>query len=240
MTFSLDLGIPEFGQTGDRDNITDWCLSQFRSKYGDHVSKDDIWAYAYGVMHAPDWRDRYRHDLQRNLPRIPFADDFEAFSIAGRFLMDLHINYETADEWPVECRVDGVVDDGGAGPDAYRIDKIVRWGKDSDGNEDCSVLHINSRCCLTGIPSEAEDYKISGRSPLRWAIASLRVKRDNDSGITDDPNDWYEWADEPFNLIRHLRKLVTVSVESVRIFSNLPPSLPASEASNDTSPRIAS
>ena len=232
MMDTLDLGLaPQ-----DDDNITDWALEQFQTRYGSHITKDGIWEYTYGVMHAPDWRDRYRHDLQRNLPRIPLADDFEAFRSAGRELMDLHINYETADEWPVECRVDGEPDEGTADPDAYRIENKMRWGKNPDKSEDCSVLHINTRCCLTGIPADAENYKISGRSPLRWAIDSLRVKHDKASGIVDDPNGWHGWADEPFNLIRHLRRLVRVSVESARIIASLPPALmAASTIKTDTS-----
>ena len=99
------------------------------TRYGAHITKDGIWEYTYGVMHAPDWRERYRHDLQRNLPRIPLAEDFEAFRSAGRDLMDLHIGYETVEEWPVECRVDGVLDEGEADSDAYRIENKMRWGK---------------------------------------------------------------------------------------------------------------
>ena len=98
----LDLDLPE--EPTDDDNITDWCLEQFHGRYGDHITKDDVWEYLYGVMHAPDWRERYKHDLQRNLPRIPLADDFEAFRATGRKLMDLHINYETCDEHPLTCQ----------------------------------------------------------------------------------------------------------------------------------------
>ena len=100
MTDMLQLPLPGAGAPTDTDNITDWALEQFQSKYGPEISKDDIWEYLYGIMHAPDWREYYRHDLQRNLPRVPLADDFEAFRSAGRKLMDLHIGYETVDEWP--------------------------------------------------------------------------------------------------------------------------------------------
>ncbi len=233
MTYTLDLGLPELDPSSDSDNITDWCLEQFHTKYGDTVTKDAIWEYLYGVMHAPDWRHRYHHDLQRNLARVPLADNFEAFRSAGRELMDLHIDYKVVDEWPVVCRVDGEPIEDGADPDAYRIEGKMGWGQADGGDEDRSVLSINSRCCLTGIPTEAEDYKISGRSPLQWAIDSLRVKHDRASGIVDDPNGWSEWEDEPFNLIRHLRRLVTVSVESARIIASLPASLPESSA-NET------
>ncbi|MDE0268080.1 MAG: hypothetical protein OXI96_03465 [Acidimicrobiaceae bacterium] len=229
----LPLDISNDG-VNDRDNITDWALSQFQAKYGAHITKDGIWEYLYGVMHAPDWRERYRHDLQRNLPRIPLADNFEAFRLAGRKLINLHINYETADEWPVECLVDGKIDEGVAEDGAYRIERKMRWGKRSGSEEDRSILIINNRCQLVNIPSEAHDYTVSGRSPLQWAIDSLRVKHDNQSGIVDDPNKWYVWADEPFNLIRHLRRLVRVSVVTARIVANLPPSLPVDDTTCET------
>ena len=70
------------GQQG-RDNITDWALQVFQNRYKFKVSKDDIWNYIYGIMHAPDWREKYKYDLQRELPRIPLANDFKAFSRGG-------------------------------------------------------------------------------------------------------------------------------------------------------------
>ncbi len=215
----------------DGDNITDWCLDEFRSHYRDEtITKDDIWEYLYGVMHAPDWRERYRFDLQRNLPRVPFAPDFEAFRRAGRYLMGLHINYETIPEWPLTCLVDDQPDEGGADPDAYRITrKKMRWGKDETTKaQDRSVFIVNDRCRLVGIPAEAHEYTVSGRAPLEWAIDSLRHKVDRASQITDDPNGWHAWAEEPFNLIRHLRRLVYLSVETARTVKSLPPSLEGS------------
>lgn len=94
---------------GDTDNVTDWALDQFQTAYGDaSISKDDIWEYMYGVMHAPDWRERYKADLRRSLPRIPFAADFEAFRAAGRELMDLHVNYQSCPQQPaITIEIDG-------------------------------------------------------------------------------------------------------------------------------------
>ena len=236
MTNTLDLGLGPL----DDDYVTPWVQRQFQTRYGTHITKDDIWEYIYGVMHAPDWRHRYRHDLQRNLPRIPLAPDFEAFRHAGRQLLDLHTNYETIEEWPVACQVDGEEDNGTSDDDAYRIENRMRWGRHDDKTEDHSMLEVNSRCRLVDIPEDAHRYTISGRSPLRWAIDSLRHKHDKASGIRDDPNGWHVWADEPFELIRHLRRLVRVSVETARIVDNLPASLPAEQATEQghTSPAI--
>ena len=216
--------------SGDRDNITDWCLEQFQSHYQNpSITKDDIWEYLYGVMHAPDWRERYKHDLQRNLPRVPFAPDFEAFRKAGRELIDLHIGYETCDEYPLEC----ILDDrpieadipGSSDSGALRI-TVLRWGRSPDGKRnDKSVLEINDRCKLVDIPAAAHEYQVSGRSPLEWAVASLRVKHDKDSGIVDDPNGWHVWADDPYELIRHLRRLAHIGVRSSEIIAGLPPAL---------------
>ena len=105
----------------------------------------------------------------------------------------------------------------------------MRWGKQDDNPKvsDRSVLWVNDRCRLVGIPPEAHDYRVSGRSPLDWTIDSLRRKEDRKSGIVDDPNRWHVWADRPFNLIRHLRRLVHVSVRSSAIIDSLPTSLPA-------------
>ncbi|MCY3854654.1 MAG: hypothetical protein OXF77_05310 [Thaumarchaeota archaeon] len=66
-----------------RDNITDWALDIFQTRYGENITKDDIWDYMYGVMHAKDWRKKYKHDLQRELPRIPLAEDFASFVRGG-------------------------------------------------------------------------------------------------------------------------------------------------------------
>ena len=63
--------------TNRRENITDWALEQFRSHYHDpSITKWDIFHYIYAVLHHPEYRERYADNLNRELPRIPFAPDF--------------------------------------------------------------------------------------------------------------------------------------------------------------------
>jgi len=60
--------------------------------------KEDIFYYAYGILHSPKYRTAFSDDLKKALPRIPLAeksDDFWAFSRAGRELARLHLEYES-------------------------------------------------------------------------------------------------------------------------------------------------
>ena len=203
-------------EPNDQSNVSDWCLERFREVYSSDITKEDIWEYLYGVMHAPDWRAKFKVELQKNLPRIPLVPGgratFNAFQVAGRELFDLHVNYETGPEAELQ-----VVSDG----NDFRIHDRIRF------EEEKTVLKINPTCRIIGIPIAAHSYQVSGRSPLEWAVDSLQVKRDTKSGIVDDVNGWRAWQDEPFELIRHLRRLAYVGMRSTEIIAALPPSLPS-------------
>ena len=85
------------------DNISDTALRAFRVRYNDNtITKDAIFDYVYGVLHASAYRERFANDLAKELPRIPLAPDFHAFAKAGRELAELHLGYETCVEYPLE------------------------------------------------------------------------------------------------------------------------------------------
>ena len=46
------------------DNITDAALAEFRAQFGGKVTKDDIFFYAYGVLHSSEYRETYAADLK--------------------------------------------------------------------------------------------------------------------------------------------------------------------------------
>ena len=199
------------------DNITNWCLQQFRGHYPAlHITKDDIWHYIYGLLHAPDYREKYRADLSKDLPRIPFAPDFGAFRDAGEQLAALHLGYETCSEYELQVEVV-------PGPNAYQLgSQVMQWG--GTGKEpDRSVLHVTPAVTLRGIPTEAHGYVVNGRTPLEWAVDRLHIRQHKASGIVNDPNAWF--ADAPAGLVAHLKRLVHVSVETTRIVDGLPPAL---------------
>ena len=78
---------------------------------------------------------------------------------------------------------------------------------------------VNDRFPLAGIPAEAHGYEVNGRTPLEWLIDRYRIARGRESGIVDDPNAWFE---DPRDLIAAIRRVVHLSVETVRIVEGLP------------------
>ena len=82
-----------------RDGITDWILKEVRNRFGSSraITKEHIFYYVYGLLHSPQYRERFADDLKKSLPRIPIVDnvqDFMAFYKAGKELADQHLNYE--------------------------------------------------------------------------------------------------------------------------------------------------
>ena len=188
-------------------------------RYGDSaIVKDAIFNYVYGVLHAPAYRERFANDLAKELPRIPFAEDFHAFAEAGRRLAELHLGYETGPEHPLELQL---LSPGEPRPEQFRIgEKKMRFADDGR-----TVLAFNDHLHLTGIPPEGHEYEVNGRTPLEWFIDRYRVVRDAQSGIVNDPNGWF---DDPRDLVAAFRRIVHLSVETVAIIASLPDPFPES------------
>ena len=197
------------------DNISDEILADYQAAYGDQVTKDDIFFYVYGLLHSPDYRERFQADLKKMLPRIPKAadrEDFEAFSEAGRTLSDLHIGYETVEPWPLAEQMP-------ADPD-YRVVKMKFGG--SGKNKDRSTIIYNNQIKVAGIPEEAYRYMLGSRSAIEWIMDRYQVKTDKKSGITNDPNDWSEEVGDPRYILDLIGRIVRVSIETMEIVDRLP------------------
>lgn len=49
--------------------ITDFAWRQFRQAYGDSkITREDIFYYVYGILHSPEYRERFESNLKRNCP----------------------------------------------------------------------------------------------------------------------------------------------------------------------------
>ena len=206
-----------------RDALTDEGLAHFCATYpGETIGKEDIFYYVYGLLHSTDYRERYADNLGKELPRIPCvktAADFWAFSRAGRALADLHLNYETV---PVYAGAKIEHDGKPLTNTDYRVEKM-RYGKKGK-DKDLTTVIYNSRITVTGIPPEAYEYIVNGKPAIDWVIERQRVKTDKDSGIVNDANDWaVETMHNPRYPLELLLRVVTVSLETMKIVNALPP-----------------
>ena len=190
-----------------QENITNWALAEFRTHYGDDaITKWDIFHYTYALLHHPVYRGKYEKNLKRDLPHIPFAEDFWGFAKAGVELADLHVNYESFPKYEglKYIEVEGV-------PVDWRVEKM-RLSKDK------TQLKYNNFLTLDGIPAEVFEYRLGNRSALEWVVDQYRVKVDKRSGIVNVPNR----ADAPRYIVDLIGRVIHVSLRTVEIVAGLP------------------
>ena len=207
-----------------RDGVTDWILSTARKQYGSRVTKEDIFYYVYGILHASDYRTTFAADLKKSLPRLPLVespDDFWAFSRAGRSLAELHLGYEHVEPYagcrtiysPLTNRGDEI---------SYLIDDKMRFGKLDSKTADKRIIHYNAGITIENIPLEAYDYVVNGKSAIEWVMERYAVKTDPASRIENNPNDWCREHDDPKYIYNLLLRIITVSLETMKIVRSLP------------------
>ena len=219
-----------------RENITDWALQEFQTRYGDpKISTWDIFHYVYAVLHHPQYRERYAANLRRELPRIPFVGE------VGRAVPSapsserpkrgavgtprptndaaLFHAFAAAGKKLTELHVGYEQQpefplhrrENPQSPLNWRVEKM-RLSKDE------SSLTYNDFLTLDGIPPETFEYRLGNRSALEWVIDQYQVSTDKRSGITNDPNR----PDDPEYIVRLLGQVITVSLETVKVVKGLP------------------
>ena len=98
----------------------------------------------------------------------------------------------------------------------------MRWGGLSK-SPDRSTIVYNEWVTLSGIPEQAHEYLVGPRSPLAWLIDRYRVTTDKSSGIVNDPNDWGAEQGNPRYIVDLVKRVTTVSMQTMEIVSALPP-----------------
>ena len=208
-TYSMD-------GTYRRENITKWALEVFQDHYDDeNISKWDIFYYNYSILHHPDYRNKYREDLKDSLPRIPLVDDAEifwAFAKAGEQLGNLHLNYDSAPKYDKL-----MYKEAPNMPPDWCVEKMAL-------STDKAQIRYNDFLTIEGIPDKIYEYKLGDKSALEWIIDQYSItedyneKRKRGSRIVSDPNN----EEEPQYILELIERVITVSIESVKIIENLP------------------
>lgn len=199
------------------DAVTDAALAVFQEAYPDEdVTKREIFFYVYGILHSPEYRERFANNLRKELPRIPLARDFGAFCRAGHRLATLHLGYEEVPAWG------GLVEDGD--PKSPGRTEKMTWGraKDESGKtvKDYTVLRVAENMTIRNIPERCQEYVVNGKSALGWLVDRYQVRADPKSGIVNDPN---RYSRKPRYIVDLVESVVRVSMETLDIVESLPP-----------------
>jgi predicted helicase len=83
---------------------------------------------------------------------------------------------------------------------------------------DGTSIIVNKWLTLGGVPSEALDYQLGNKSALEWVVEQYQVRKDKAGNVIWDPNR----ADDPQYIVKHLQRVITVSLETVKIVKGLP------------------
>lgn len=217
---SLDLTVSET-KYERKDGISDEGLEHFQTAYpSEQIAKEDIFYYTYGLLHSEEYRTRYADNLTKELPRIPCvkkAEDFWAFSKAGRELAHWHLNYETVEPYKAKL-------DTGSTPYSQLSDEdfYVEKMKFAKKGEKGTVVY-NKRITIKDIPLEAYDYVVNGKPALEWVMERQGVSTHKDSGIVNDANDWaIETMNNAAYPLELFLRVITVSLETMKIVKSLP------------------
>lgn len=237
-----------------RDGITDWILKEVRNRFGGTkaITKEHIFYYVYGLLHSPQYRERFADDLKKSLPRIPIVDnvqDFMAFYKAGKELADLHLNYEQGINIPATeqgavaysemsaqaQRTLGVVVTGDIDiwqdewtEETYQYFAVekMRFAKVRDENgkliADKTRIIYNSHITIENIPLKAYEYIVNGKSAIEWIMERYAVTIDKASQIKNDPNAWSREHEQPRYILDLLLSVIMLSCQTVDIVNSLP------------------
>lgn len=201
-----------------REGISKWALSQFRSLYGVDVTSEDIFHYVYGVLHAPKFIAMYEDNFVKERPRIPIVRSEElylSFRDAGRELAAIHLNYENAERYELEEVTTG---NAKGISKHYHVEKL-RFPPGTKLTDRPTSIVVNQYLRLDGIPQECWDYMLSGKAGLYWIMDRYQITKDTATGIVNDPN---EYSDDPKYIVDLIKRVVTVSVQTIRIVNSLP------------------
>ena len=125
----------------------------------------------------------------------------------GQQLLDLHIGFETAEPYALK-RLNTAPKRGKTPRSVLRADKAR------------GRIVLDDATTLTGVPPDAWRYRLGSRSALEWVLDQYKERTPRDPTIAAKFNT-YRFADHKERVIDLLRRVCTVSVETMNIVDGM-------------------
>lgn len=195
-----------------KEAIRDEALKEVQKIYKDEsITKEDIFYYIYALLNHKTYKEKYRDNLSKMLPRLPFMQDFRGFEKAGRELAELHLNYESyvaessailtlrSEIDNIEQALKGSLFERDS---LFRVKAQIEALSDEDfyikkpafGKDGKKVqknrIYLNEKLAIINIPQSAHEYIVNGRSAIEWIIDRYQIKIYTNSQIENNPNEY--------------------------------------------------
>ena len=125
------------------------------------------------------------------------------------------MGYEAVKPWPVKLIETPL--SPGTKDAMHRVEKMKIV--DVDGEK---AIRYNENITVTGIPTEAWEYAVNGKSALEWIVERYQDATDRDSGLRNDCNAWGREHGNPRYPLDLIEKVTRVSVETAEILKGMP------------------
>lgn len=214
-----------YDQHGNKtSSITKECIEKFAQKYGDNtINHEDIFHYVYAILHSEEYKQTFKDNLLKSLPRIPMVnvrEDFWSYVESGRKLAEIHLSYEKAELYPVKINT-GAKRFVDLNNDDFYVTKMkhAKSGK----IKDLSTVKYNDNITIENIPEDAYQYVVNGKPALDWIIERQATTVDKKSQISNDANDWaMETMGSAKYSLELFQRMITVSLDTLKIVKSLP------------------
>ena len=224
---SVPLYVYENGEK--KINITDYAFKEFKKKYKENATYENIFAYCHAVLSSPKYQKKYEENLKTDYPRIPFysLNIFNKFVEFGKRLIKLQTEFEAEFEncepyanLKIEKDLN-YMPKGIENPNKNKFFDFLTIKKDK------GIIILDSKNRIENIPKKAFDYKIGTRCALDWIVDYYKPKKLNpqkelhhETLINNDLTN-YDWKKIREYLFDLIPKVIAISVEIVEIFEEL-------------------
>ncbi len=117
----------------------------------------------------------------------------------------MHISYEAAKPYPLKEVTKATIESP-----KTKLKAVKATG----------TIEIDENTELTGLPPEAWEYKLGNRSAIEWILDQYKESKPKDATIAEKFNT-YRFADYKAQVIDLLKRVCTVSVETMKIIEDM-------------------